>query len=112
MSFFAVEHNSSLGSLIKSATFTLRHLAIKASVFRSGCTVFPHHLLTVHADFPTCSANHLLVFSCSARTAFIRFNLAILVNKNKLWFNVNLMTWHSPKSTLESYTSLCSSSQN
>ena len=44
-----------------------------------------HHLLTVQADLPTCSANHLLVLSRSARTAFKRFNLTMLFNKYKVW---------------------------
>ena len=50
-----------------------------------------HHLLTVQADFPTCSANHLLVFSCSARTAFMRFNLAVIFYKDKVLCKDNII---------------------
>ena len=70
----------SFGSLIKSETRTLRHWAIKAKVFRSGCAVLLHHLLIVHADFPSYSASHLPVFPCSTRASFILFNCAIFSN--------------------------------
>jgi len=44
-----------------------------------------HHLLTVYADLPTCSANHLLVLSYSAGTAIIWFNNAMIAYKDKFW---------------------------
>jgi hypothetical protein len=67
--------------------------AIFAKVCKSGCDEFEHHLLTVHADFPICSANHLLVLSCSARTAFMRFNLSIISKEIKAMRKDNIILW-------------------
>lgn len=78
----------------KTFTSTFRVLAIWSRVFKSGCTTLLHHLLTVQADLPTCPANHLLVFSCSARTAFIRFNFAMIVYKDKFWCKDNKILWY------------------
>lgn len=42
--------------------------AILANVCKSGWCILVHHLLTVTAETPNCSANHLLVFWFSTRT--------------------------------------------
>ena len=46
--------------------------AIFANVCRSGWCMLVHHLLTVTAETPNCSASHLLVFWFSTRTTFSR----------------------------------------
>lgn len=87
----------------KSRLSTSSRVAILSRVFKSGWTLLLHHLLTVQADLPTCSANHLLVLSCSARTAFKRFNLAMLFNKDKVWRKDIRIIWHRRIKSSKSY---------
>ena len=56
---------------------TSNNFEMLSSVFKSGCMVLLHHLLTVQLDFPNCSANHLPVFFFSTITTFILFKVAI-----------------------------------
>ena len=56
----------------KSFTSTLRLLAISTKVSKLGCEALVHHLLTEAGSFPSCSASHLFVLFCSAKTTFSR----------------------------------------
>ena len=47
------------------------------SVSKLGCEVFVHHLETVVWSFFNCSASHLLVLHCSARTTFRRLMFSL-----------------------------------
>lgn len=49
---------------------TLSASAIFINVCKSGWCMLVHHLLTVTAETPNCSANHLLVFWFSTSTTF------------------------------------------
>ena len=62
--------NNSLISISKS-------LAISKKVSIEGCTSLVHHLEIVTSLLPNCSANHLLVFSFSAKTIFNRLILIV-----------------------------------
>ena len=64
---------------ISSRLSTFNNVAILSNVAKSGRLELPRHLLTVQADFPICSANHLLFKSHSARTTLILFNFAIIL---------------------------------
>ena len=64
--------------------------AILSRVCRSGCDVLVHHLLTVEAFLPNCSANHLLVFFFSTSTIFSLFKSFISIDVD---LNANLMIY-------------------
>lgn len=64
-------------SFICSDSRTSSSSAILDIVFKSGCMVLLHHLLTVQCDFPSCSTSHLPVLFCSTRTTFMRFKSSI-----------------------------------
>ena len=55
-------------------------MAILSNVAKSGWLELLHHLLTVQADFPICSASHLPVFCCSTSTTLIRLRFALFPN--------------------------------
>ena len=60
-------------SVISSLFSQPNSSAILSNVWRSGCDVLVHHLLTVEIFLPNCSANHLLVLFFSTRTTLILF---------------------------------------
>ena len=49
---------------------TSKTLAMFTRVSSGGWLLLVHHLLTVAGSLPNCSANHLFVRFCSARTTF------------------------------------------
>ena len=53
--------------------------AILANVFKSGCTVLVHHLVTVAGSLPSCWTNHFPCLSISASTVFILLSLTIFI---------------------------------
>ena len=58
---------------------TLRVFAICDSISNDGCILLEHHLETVEGSLPSCSASHLPVFFCSAKTTFNLFKSFILL---------------------------------
>ena len=58
---------------------TLRVWAILVSISNDGCILLEHHLETVEGSLPSCSASHLPVFFCSAKTTFSLFKSFILL---------------------------------
>lgn len=81
-------------SLSKYFTSTSKSLAILSRVFKSGWTVFLHHLLTVQVDLPNCSASHFPVLSFSTRTNFSRLRFDICSKLNIFNFDAKLLKFH------------------
>lgn len=71
---------------------------ILSRVWRSGCDVLVHHLLTVVTFLPSCSANHLLVLFFSARTTFSLFKSFIASTLYDL--NANIVKFYNKANTI------------
>ena len=73
---------SSLIDHKRSLVSTCSTFAISTNVSNDGCVRLVHHFEIVASPLPSCSASHLFVRCCSAKTTFILFNpltLAILL---------------------------------
>ena len=96
---------------ISSLVSTSNTFAIFTSISNDGCILFEHHLETVEGSLPSCSASHLPVFFCSAKTTFNLFKSFILLQYIGVFRKFNTRREENKINSFIFYFSLCSTTR-